>query len=392
MIIYEDKKECCGCNACFNICPNDAIQMVEDEKGFKYPSINSKCIGCKLCISVCPLKQNTNKKNDKVNVYAIKNKAEEIRKKSSSGGFFHALSEYVINNNGYVFGAVYDEKFDVHHIGTNDLTESNRFKGSKYVKSDVNITYKQVKDLLENNKLVLYSGTPCQIHGLKTYLGKVNQEKLITCDNVCHGTPSPKIFREYKEELENKYNSKIKDFTFRYKVNNTTQNIYALFENGEKYIANSSIDKYYRLFLDNINLRDCCFECKYSNTNRIGDFSMADFWGIEKTIKDFDDGNGISLVIVNNLKSKLIFDKISNEFHIVESNIGDDLQTNLIHPSIPDKNKDTFWNSYINYGYEYSVKKFTKLPIKIKIKNLLKKILNKFGILDQVKRMKIVNE
>lgn len=391
MIIYEKKEDCCGCNACFNICPKDAIEMVEDEKGFKYPSVNNKCIECKLCVSVCPLKQDV-KEVKQLGVYAIKNKNKEIRENSSSGGFFHSLAEYVINNGGYVFGAVYDEKFDVYHMGTNDLRECDKFKGSKYVKSDINTTYKEVKSLIKANKLVLYSGTPCQIHGLKTYLENINQENLITCDNVCHGTPSPKIFREYKNELENKYNSKIQNFTFRYKVDNTTQNIYASFENGKEYIANSSVDKYYKLFLDNINLRESCFNCKYSNTNRIGDFSMADFWGIEKSIKNFDDGKGVSLVIVNNLKGKLRFDKIIDKFIIEKSNINDALQTNLVHPSIPSKNKERFWTSYLNHGYEYSINKFTKTSVKSKIKILLKNILMKMGILDKVKRMRTINE
>ena len=199
MVIYSEKKDCSGCNACFHICPKNAIDMVDDEKGFKYPKVDDrKCIECNKCIKVCPLKKNL-EKIDQIGVYAIKNKNEEIRLKSSSGGFFNELCEYVINNEGYVFGAAYDENFDVYHMGTNDLKESQKFKGSKYVKSDINDTYVEVKEFLKKDKLVLYSGTPCQIHGLKSYLGKINQDKLITCDNVCHGTPSPKIFKEYKK-------------------------------------------------------------------------------------------------------------------------------------------------------------------------------------------------
>lgn len=388
MIIYTDKKDCTGCNACFHICPKDAIDMIEDEKGFKYPKIDDdKCINCKKCIKVCPLKQQL-QTVEHMGVYAIKNKNEHIRLKSSSGGFFNELCEYVINNDGYVFGAAYDEKFDVYHMGTNNIEESQKFKGSKYVKSDTKSTYVEVKELLKNNKLVLYSGTPCQIHGLKNYLGKTDQSNLITCDNVCHGTPSPKIFKEYKQELESIYNSNIKDFTFRYKINNTTQNIYALFENNEEYIANSWEDKYYKLFLDNINLRDCCFDCHYSNTNRISDFSMADFWGIEKSLDEFDDGKGVSLVLVNSIKAKNIFKLISNKFYFVESNINDALQTNLVHPSIPSKSKDKFWNSYIKKGYSYSVEKYTKAPI---IKRIIKSVLIKIGIFNFIKKMRAVN-
>lgn len=387
MIIYTDKKDCSGCNACFHICPKDAINMNEDQKGFRYPIVDeNKCINCKKCIKVCPLKKEL-KQINQVGVYAIKNKNEDIRAKSSSGGFFNELCEYVINNQGYVFGAVYDENFDVYHMGTNSLKESQKFKGSKYVKSDTNTTYIEVKELLKSNKLVLYSGTPCQIHGLKSYLemSKIDQDNLITCDNVCHGTPSPKIFKEYKHELETKYNSKIKDFTFRYKVNNTTQNIYALFENNEKYISHSRDDKYYKLFLNNINLRDCCFDCHYSNTNRIADFSMADFWGIEKSISNFDDGKGVSLLLINSIKAESIFKLINNNFRVVNSTINDALQTNLMHPSIASKNKDKFWDCYIKKGYYYSTKKYANPNI---IKRIIKSILIKLGVFNFIKDMR----
>lgn len=392
MIIYNDKKECSGCTACFNICPKQAIDMVEDEKGFKYPEIDdNKCINCNLCIKVCPLKKEL-KDNKPLEVYAVKNRDEEVRARSSSGGFFNEISKYVIINGGYVFGAVYDKKFDVYHYGTNDIKENERFKGSKYVKSDVKNTYKEVKELLGKNIMVLYSGTPCQIDGLKQYLKNINQENLITCDNVCHGTPSPKIFREYKKELENNNNSKIKEFTFRYKVNESTQNIYVLFENGSKYIENSAIDKYYKLFHKNINLRDCCFDCHYSNTNRVGDFSIGDFWGIEKSIQNFEDKKGVSLVLINTEKAKSIFSLIKENLDVKESNIIDALQPNLIHPSIADKNKDEFWKCYLNKGYNVAVKKYTKIKILIKIKTIGKGILSKLGVLEKVKRIREKNE
>lgn len=392
MIIYNDKKECSGCTACFSICPKQAIDMVEDEKGFKYPEIDdNKCINCNLCIKVCPLKKEL-KDNQPLEVYAVKNRNEEVRARSSSGGFFNEISKYVIKNGGYVFGAVYDENFDVYHYGTNDIKENERFKGSKYVKSDVKNTYNEVKVLLNKNIMVLYSGTPCQIDGLKQYLKNINQENLITCDNVCHGTPSPKIFREFKKELENNHNSKIKEFTFRYKVNESTQNIYALFENGSKYIGNSAIDKYYKLFLKNINLRDCCFDCHYSNTKRVGDFSIADFWGIEKSIQNFDDKKGVSLVLINTEKAKSIFSLIKENLDVRESNISDALQTNLIHPSVADKNKDEFWKCYLSKGYNVAVKKYTKIKILMKIKTIGKSILSKLGVLEKVKRIGGKNE
>lgn len=372
MLIYRNKSECSGCKACLYVCPKNAIDMIVDVKGFEYPMVaDEKCVKCNKCVKVCHQKQSIISEKS-TQVYGIKNRNDEIREASSSGGFFNELMEYVINNGGYVFGAIYDHDFNVIHKGTNSLNEGYRFKGSKYVKSDTKKTYLEVKELLEVGNLVLYSGTPCQIHGLKMYLGNVDLDNLITCDNVCHGTPSPKIFKEYREALEEKYNSKITELTFRYKVDNSTQNMSVTFENNCRYIAKNYEDTYYKLFLENINLRDCCFSCKYSNVERISDFTMADFWGIEKINDEFEDGKGVSLILVNSNKARLIFNSIQCKFNVIETTIDKALQINLIHPSIASSYKDTFWSNYSKMGYRYAIKRYNNKSIAKVFKKYIK--------------------
>ena len=197
-INIEDKSKCCGCRACEQICPIEIIHMEEDTEGFIYPQVGDKCIECKLCEKVCPLLNDNKKLSEEFvpKVYAAHIKDEEILVNSSSGGIFTALAEAVLRQQGMVFGAAYNEEMNVEHICINKIDDLHKLRGSKYVQSNTLATYGQVKQILGKERYVLYVGTPCQIAGLKRYLGKV-YERLITVDLVCHGTPSPKIFREY---------------------------------------------------------------------------------------------------------------------------------------------------------------------------------------------------
>ena len=204
----EKKSECTGCWACYNACPVGAISMVDDEEGFKYPHVDYEtCIECKRCVKVCPTinEKQTYKRGV---AYACYNKDEEIRRQSSSGGIFTLIAEEFISRDGKVFGAVFDENFDVHHDGASDMEEVGRMRGSKYVQSTIGETYKEVKDLLNSGEYVLFSGTPCQVGGLRTYLGR-DYSKLFCMDNICHGIPSPKVFSEYRQYLEKKHMSRM---------------------------------------------------------------------------------------------------------------------------------------------------------------------------------------
>ena len=215
MIKIENKTECMGCHACFNKCPKQAIEMVEDEKGFKYPKVNKeKCIECGLCEKVCPIINNRKILNEP-KAYAIINKKDEIREKSSSGGIFTLLAEYVIKNGGVVFGAAFDENWNVKHYYVEDIQDINIFRGSKYMQSIIGNTYKQAEEFLKDDRIVLFTGTPCQIEGLKAYLGK-EYDKLYTQDIICHGVPSPKVHNIYLEYLKKKFKAnKIENISHR---------------------------------------------------------------------------------------------------------------------------------------------------------------------------------
>lgn len=314
-----DKKACTGCSACMNACPKKAIKMDYDEHGFLAPIVdNEKCVSCGLCREICQANKQV-KKNQLIKVYACKNKNEKIRLSSSSGGIFQEFAEVIISKNGNVYGAVFDENFKVIHKKVNNLLDIEKVKKSKYVQSDMKNVIQEIRQDILEEKQVLFSGTPCQVQALNSR-GLRQKENLYTVDLVCHGVPSPKIFEEYKKFLESKYNSKIVDINFRWKDEESTQNIKIIFENGEEYISNKEKgDIFYNLFLEDLILRDSCYSCQYRELNRVSDISIADFWGIEKgKYKDFYDKKGISLVLINTEKGLELFNSIKEKIEFVE--------------------------------------------------------------------------
>lgn len=302
------KQKCTGCRACEKLCPKNAIKMVENEKGFLYPCIDKeKCVECEICKLKCPInnKENENKKE----VYAAYNKDEKTRKNSSSGGLFTLFAEYIIENQGIVFGAAFDKDFKVEHIYITQKEEIEKLRCSKYVQSDTKNTYVQAKEFLEQGKLVYYSGTPCQIEGLYAYLTK-KYDNLITQDIICHGVPSPKIWESYLKYKNKKFES----INFRSKENATWQDFELNFKykNGEENVHHDK-ETYMRLFLKDVILRESCYDCSFKKQNRNSDILLADFWGIDNVDKEFNDKKGVSLLIVNSKKGKKLVEKLSDK-------------------------------------------------------------------------------
>lgn len=308
-ILYEDKGSCCGCGACINICPSTAITMIEDECGFLYPRIDeNKCVRCQRCKNVCAF-QNIVEKNVPLETYAAISQNREQANQSASGGIFAALATQFIRAGGIVFGAAFSENYGVVHRAVEDIEHLYFIQGSKYVQSRIGNTYQQAKEYLEEGKKVLFSGTPCQIAGLKGFLGK-EYENLLTVDIICHGVPSEKIFLSYLRSLEKKHEGKIEFFTFRDKKigwgingrvvfdigNGKTKSI-KLWQSGSSYL-------YY--FIKGWLYRENCYRCKYAGKNRPGDITLGDYWGIEKQhpeylegVSGWDESNGISVIIAN---------------------------------------------------------------------------------------------
>lgn len=353
-----DKEKCTGCGACKNICTKNAIKMEYDDKGFLIPVIDKeKCINCGLCKKICPI-ENDISKFMPIKIYACKNKNQSKRETSSSGGFFQEISEYILNKNGKVFGAVFDDEFKVIHGKANNINELEKIKKSKYVQSDTKYIYRDLRNELQNEKSVIFSGTPCQVQPIKNMKLK-NEENLVLVDLVCHGVPSPKVFEDYKRILENKYKSKISNINFRFKKFDETQNIKINFENGEEYISSFRLgDMFYRLFLKDLILRDSCYNCRFRSFDRISDISLADFWGIENgSAKNFADKKGISLVLINTEKGLRLFEQVKENLEYCEV-LREDCENYNSFKSISLSEKNPkIWQDYKENGLEYVVNK-----------------------------------
>ena len=305
-ILYENKKDCCACGACMNICPKRAISMKEDEFGFLYPCIDEElCVECGLCKRVCAY-QNSEVTNEPIKCFAAVSKNLEQRKKSASGGIFAALATKVIQGGGIAYGAAFDDEWNVVHMAARNLDELTSLQGSKYVQSKTGFTFSEVKTELNNGKKIIYSGTPCQIDGLKHFLGK-EYDNLLTVDIVCHGVPSNRMFKDYICSLERSHHGKVTSFTFRDKELgwgiNGSANI------GKKNIKIWKTESPYLYYFSNASIyRENCYSCKYACSHRPADITIGDFWGIEKQHPDLIKRNtwnisgGISLAFANTQK------------------------------------------------------------------------------------------
>ncbi len=332
--VYTSKSFCSGCSACYSICPVKAINMQSDRKGFFYPVIDTKtCIDCGLCVKVCPLNKDI-KKNEPLKFYGLKNANIETRLTSSSGGVFFELAKYVIKQSGVVYGASYDENLKVCHNKAETIEDCIKFKGSKYVKSDLKETFLEIKSLVKNKKLVLFSALPCEVAGLKNFIGK--SDYLICIDLICNGGPSPKIFEEFKRYQEKKFNKNLESINFRFKEEASKKIKFIFKDNSVKKesIYNSF---YFKLYGMGLIDRKCCFSCKFNNLNRVGDITIGDYWGVEKYFKTFDDSQGVSLSICNTPKGYGIFNKVLSNFEFIELTKEQSLQPRINNGGVKKK-------------------------------------------------------
>ena len=309
--------DCTGCGACYNICPKNAIEMKLNHEGFWAPFINEeKCTDCVLCTKTCPAIDILKNNNPKPDCYIAIASDEDLRMKSSSGGIFGILADYVLEQNGYVCGATYTPDFLLKHVIIDNKKDLEKLRGSKYLQSNTGKCFAKIKDLLENKKYVLYCSTPCQVAGLNKFLNK-DYETLITIDLLCHGGPSPNAFKKYLNETYPI--KKIKDYKFRDKSHFgwvAHENVY--FKNGKAAHVSREVSPWYRAFLPCFSARESCGTCKASSLPRQGDFTLGDAWEIHKVNKDYDDGKGTSIVCLNNDKAKALIDKIKQETKLFE--------------------------------------------------------------------------
>lgn len=314
MINFDFKKNCYGCGLCKNICPKSAIKMKENEDGFLNPVIDmKKCSNCGLCEKKClylneePVKK-INRDND---TFAVQIKDRESLKKSSSGGFFYEIATNFINNGGYVAGCIWDKEMMPMHILSNKLDDIKRMQGSKYVQSNLSNIFKEIKEIVKNNK-VMFVGTPCQVKAIKSF---INSDNLVTISLICEGVPSRKVWKLYKDSLEENQKSELVKVNFRNKENcgwKMPDSVYVFGNSKEIKKLSFNLDNYVSSFIEGLIMNEKCYDCKFKGNNNLGDIIIGDFWKVPDNLFGNQTKNGVSAIIIKNKKGEELLNSIKN--------------------------------------------------------------------------------
>ena len=389
MIRIQEKHNCCGCRACAQICPKGCIKMCADNEGFLYPVIDEEsCIQCGLCEKVCPVLQNTVKKQEVPKAYAAYNLKEDVRLSSSSGGVFTLFAEYVLDQGGAVYGAAMDN-IKVKHIRVTDREGLELLRGSKYVQSDIGRTYIQAKTDLEAGQTVLFTGTPCQIEGLKAFLRK-DYDNLVTMDIICHGVPSPMVWEKYVALQEAFAGAPAERMNFRYKKYGWKAFAMQLeFSDKSEYVRRHGEDLFMKAFLYDLCLRPSCYQCSFKKINRVSDITVADFWEIEDICPEMDDDKGTSLVLIHSQRGSDLFGAVSEKMRYQTVDFAESTKYNpaMISSAAMPKHRDIFMEKVCaTQDFEGLVRQYATK--KLTAKERIKKILRKLGLLELVRKRK----
>lgn len=374
VILFNKKEECCGCGACKNACPVNAVSMIMDKCGFSYPQIDpSLCIECGLCKKVCGY-QNVPLKSAQMACYAVAAKDEEILKKSASGGFFAVLAKKILANEGAVYGVCLSSEsthLTAKHIRIDSIEKLSALQGSKYIQSDVGLSYQEAKRDLQNGKTVLFSGTPCQIAGLNTYLGK-KYDNLVTVEVICHGVPNAQMFEDFLKQLENKKKSKIVDFAFRTKEKGQGMNIGISYmddcENLSRTVRDGHLYSYMHFFLKSYIYRSNCYSCPFATQERVADLTIGDFWGFHEEYPSLSadmpisNAKGVSCVLVNSKEGADAFSQCKSDLYVLETKFENIARHNaqLRMPSSDNQKRMVIMQLYSKNGYDAVEKYFIK--------------------------------
>lgn len=377
MINEKEKQTCSGCSACANICPNNCIEMRLDKQGFRYPHINhEKCIHCGLCDKVCENASLKTVASILPKGFAAFAKNDELRLSSSSGGVFTLLADKALEKDGTVVGAAFSEDFrTVRHLVADTKEDIKAFRSSKYLQSTIGDTFKKIRRQLKKGRYVLFSGTPCQVAGLKAFL-QTDYDNLLCVDIICHGVPSPKVWAKYCDEIEYKCKGKITSVNFRQKKfgwENFGMDL--SFKGGKQLYLSKEEDPYLRLFLKNYILRPSCYHCSHKGINRKADITIADFWGVHSILPDFSDGKGTSLMLVHTEKGRLFVKAIEDYVKLAEVDVNKAVELNkaaISSAKLPTK-IGHFWKDFENMTIESLSKKYTPIRLKKKIKLAIRK-------------------
>lgn len=398
MIKIQDKYKCCGCGSCSQKCPKGCISMNYDNEGFLYPKVDiNTCVDCGLCEKVCPQINLPATSNTKIpDVYATYSKDEHTRIDSTSGGMFSVFAERMYAEGAYVCASLFDDDFKLKLFISNDIADLPELRSSKYIQTETGNKYTGIKKLLDNGKKVFFCSTPCQVAGLYSFLGK-EYDNLTTCDIVCKGVPTYKLFRKHLDYLEDKYESKTKEVKFKFKDKSHPWGVLATkitYQNGKEHVKNVSEDFFMTAFLrTGFSIRPSCTECSFKSFPRYADVSLGDFWGIEK-ISDIDREKGVSLLIINSEKGKKLFDDVRENLIVEQHSLADATVKNvhLIQPYDPapgfsNRVREKFFCDLEEKGYKYVENKYIKSYYAPNI-NLLKRIYKRLIVFFKGKSLK----
>lgn len=358
----EIKKYCTGCAACLNSCPKNAISMNRDDKGILFPHVNPmKCVSCGRCIEICPqiTSHGMSIHRNFVNRYFCATmKDQEKIKSSASGGVFVALSDFILESGGVIFGARMDNDAVVYHAKATNYDERNMLCGSKYLQSNIGFVYRDVANYLKQNSKVLFSGTPCQILGLLSCLKGSDITNLYTVDILCHGVPGNVLFMDYYKHLE-KEKGQIREYCFRdRRFGMHGSNVHVFYMDGSEEANTERVNVFDRMYSRGYLMRESCFHCRYASSERCTDITIGDFWGIEKINGDWDTNKGASLISINSEKGLEIWNKVSDNMYWFETNYEECKQDSMYKPIVRPADYDFFWKVYGKKGYKTCVSLF----------------------------------
>lgn len=394
MINIIEKHNCAGCHACANICPKHCISMGNDSDGFVYPSVNLECcIDCGLCEKVCPI-LNKQTINNQPEAFACYNNNEQVRIESSSGGVFTLVAEKILDNGGVVFGVSLDKDLTAVHSFVESKDQLSKFRGSKYMQSKIGKAYNQAETFLKQNRQVLFTGTPCQIAALKSYL-KRDYENLFCIDIICHGVPSQKVWKKYILHHEKRTGAKVVEAGFRNK--NKGWKLFSMslsFDNSSQYTETLDKDLYMKAFLKNVSLRPSCYNCNFKTLNRQSDITLADFWGIQIVLPELDDDKGTSLVLINSDKGNSMFDSIKDSISCKSVDINKAViphNTAAVGSVHKNPNREKFFEELDTVPFDKLVNKYCSegfaVTAKKKARSLAAAVLKRTGLLKTVKKV-----
>lgn len=369
------KQELCnGCGACAAVCTAGCIQMLADAEGFLRPVIRPEnCIDCNRCQRVCPVLAQENTANGTTVAYAAIHTDADIRYGSTSGGVFSLLCQWIFERGGIVYGAAYDEKFDVVHCPAENMEQVHKLRGAKYAQSYLNDCYTQVRRQLEAGRYVLFSGTPCQVGGLRAYLGK-DYEKLLLVDLICHGVPSPKVWQHYiaYRSIQDAQGEKPAAINLRSKETGWPRySIRFDYPSGQFYSAYNFQDPYLRGFVGNLCLRPSCYDCRFKGDTRISDFTLGDYWGVWDQRPEYHDEKGTSLVLLHTEKAKQCWEQIAGQLKAEQVDVQEALKDNpsALESSKRPSARELFFACYENEDFLQLITRI--LPVKKEMKKTI---------------------